>query len=111
MIFSNHEDDFPQWIGILNPSDGSLVSKYKLEDSSGNYLKVRVRGDSILLTSTYLLIGMKDDDEKFRVCRYSHNPSISFNWCKYASDEESRVYAITLDPSQTYVFAGGYFDA
>ena len=112
MIFSDQEDNYPQWIGILNPSDGSLVSNYKLQDTSNNYREARVSEDSIILTSTYLLIGMADHDSKFRMCRYTHNPSISFNWCKYTSSSNaSRVYAITLDLTQTYVFAGGYYGA
>ena len=86
MIFSDQEDGFPQWVGILNPSDGSLVSNYKFEDTSGNYREARVTEDSIILTSTHVLIGMADHDYKFRVCQYTHNPSISFNWCIYASN-------------------------
>ena len=50
-------------MGILNPSDGSLVSKYRLEDTSNDYKEARLREDSIILTSTHVLIGMRDDDD------------------------------------------------
>ena len=62
MIFSDQKDNYPQWIGILNPNDGSLVSNYKLQDTSNNYREARVNEDSIILTSTHVLIGMGDHD-------------------------------------------------
>lgn len=36
---------------------------------------------------------------------------MSANWCKYISSSTSSVYTIILDSSQTYAFAGGYYDA
>lgn len=58
MIFTDQEDGFPQWVGILNPLDGSLISKYKLEDSSGNRREIRLTEDSVILTATHILLGM-----------------------------------------------------
>lgn len=111
MIFSNNKSGSPQWLGILNPSDGSLVSNFKLQDTSNSNRIAILSEDSIILTPTQLLIGMADIYTRFRVCRFTHNPSLTYIWCWYnTNSNNARVYAITLDPTQTFVFAGGYFD-
>ena len=65
--------------------------------------------NSIIVTTTHLVLGMRDESSKYRICKYQHSPTISNNWCRY-TDNNGEVYSLALDTSSTYVFAGGYYD-
>ena len=56
-------------------------------------------------------MGMADHSYKFRVCRFTHNPSISTDWCRHTNSNNGKVSTIILDPSSTYLIAGGYIDS
>ena len=74
-------------------------------------MNARFEQNSIVVTSDKIIMGMSDTPRKFRVCMFSHTPTISTNWCRHTNSNLGEVSTINLDPSSTYLIAGGYIDS
>lgn len=66
--------------------------------------------DSVIVTSDKLVIGMADDSFKYRICKFTHNPTVSTDWCRHTNGNYGRAYGINLDVTSTDLYTGGYID-